>query len=121
MVEELPSEIRSWINKLVEPLNSFMLSVRSGLNKGLTINDNMSGAIKTADVANNVATLKYTSTRKPVAILLGKWTNTSDSTWEPTTGIAIDWSIGSGDVLTVQFYGLNTADKYTVNLVIFDD
>ena len=120
ILEDLSKEAQKLVGPIVAPLNSFMLSIRNGLDKGLTINDNLSGALKIVTVNNNVVNFSYPSTRLPKAVMLGGWTNTSDSTWTPTTGISLSWYYSQQSVY-VTFYGLNTADKYSVSLVIFDD
>jgi hypothetical protein len=136
--EEIPSEPRKWIGKLIDPLNSFMLSIKNGLNKGLTINDNMSGALKTVTVTNNTVAFSYETNQNPKAVIIGGWSDLTNSAWVPTTytytdtvpdpdvvvvvtsGISLKWSYADS-VITCTFYGLDSSHKYNVNLVIFND
>lgn len=121
IMEDLPTEVQKWVDKLVNPINSFMLTIRTGLNKNLTINENLSGAIKTVLVINGAVSFRYTSSRKPTALLVGKWYNKTDNTWTPTTGIDVSWSYNGIDTITATFYGLENTNDYNITLVILDD
>jgi hypothetical protein len=120
ILEDLSKEARKLIGPLVGPLNNFMLTIKNGLDKGITINDNLSGALKVVDVANNKVNFTYPSSRLPKAVILGGWTNTSDTSWTPSSGVSISWYYSQQSIY-VTFYGLNATDKYNVSLVIFDD
>jgi hypothetical protein len=138
ILEDLSSEAQKLVGPLVNPLNNFMLTIKNGLNKGITINDNLSGALKIVNITGNTTSFSYASTRSPKAVILGGWTDVTDSTWVPvtttfapnpalplvtvtvTSGVSINWTYADGDI-TITFYGFNSAHKYTVSLVIFDD
>lgn len=121
IVETFDKEQRSWVSKLAAPLNNFMLTVRNGLDKNITVNDNLSGAIKTVSVVSGAASFKYTSSRPPKCVIIGKWRNITDSTWTPSTGIAVYWTYSAENVINCTFYGLNNTDNYEMNLLILDD
>lgn len=120
IVEDLPSNIQDWITKVTNPINSFMLSIKNGLNKGITVNDNLSGAIKTLEVSNNAIKFSYISNRPPKIVCVGGWIDRTDTTWTPSTGVCVDWEYADNEI-SCTFYGLNTAHKYYVNLIILDD
>ena len=121
VIEDMPKDVRGWIDKLLSPLNSFMLNIRSGLNKNITINDNLSGAIKGFNVSGGSTSLRYTSSRPPKAVMLGSWRDLTDSTWTPSNGIALSWTYDGKSELSVTFYGMHATDNYYVTLLILDD
>ena len=118
--EDFDKEVQKWISKLADPLNNFMLTMKNGLNKGMTVNDNMSGAIKTLQVSKGSISFSYESSRQPKTIMLGGWVNLDNSAWAPTGGIGLKWVYGESQV-TCTFYGLHATNKYNITLVIFDD
>ena len=121
ITETLPPEVQKWVGQISEPLNSFMLTMKNGLAKGITINDNLSGALKVLTVTGNVVDFSYVSSRPPKAVILGGWTCTTNATWAPTTvGVSMKWTNTDGAIFCT-FYGFDAAEKYTVSLVIFDD
>lgn len=120
ITEDFSKEVQKWIPKLADPLNNFMLTMKNGLNKGITINENMSGEVKTILVTGGTVSFSYESSRQPKAVMLGNWVNLDDSAWAPTAGIGLKWSYGER-VVTCTFYGLDATDKYNITLVIFDD
>jgi hypothetical protein len=103
-----------------------MLTIRNGLNKGITINENLAGAIKTVEIPKittpaTTRSVEFSYARSPKALILGNWTNITDSSWVPTTvGISLRW-VFTGTTVICYFYGLDTTDKYSINLVIFED
>ena len=138
--EDMPFKVQKWIDKLISPLNSFMLTVRNGLNKGMTINDNMAGAIKKVLVRGNAVEFAYKSTRVPQAVIVGYWRDVTSASWTPTTakiehsdyadgaspvvtvtsGVTLSWSF-TNDAISCVFYGLDSTHTYSVNLIIFED
>ena len=127
VVEDFPSEVQKWIDKLVTPLNSFMLSVRTGMDKNLTVNENLSGAIQSLTVSSSdgstmSTSIRYVSSRNPKVVILGYWRNKTDSSWVPANdGISLKWSYDGKSKLSLTFYGLNAAHTYSINLLILDD
>lgn len=121
ITEDLPSEVTKWVGKLVEPLNNFMLTMRNGLNKGVTVNDNMSGSVKSYSVTGNTLTFEYKSARAPKIVLLGGWVDLTTPTWTPTTlpGIC-KWSYANERV-ECTFLGLESTHRYSITLLILDD
>jgi hypothetical protein len=121
ITEDLPNEVTKWVGKLVDPLNNFMLTMRNGLNKGITVNDNMAGSIKTYTVIGNSLTFEYKSSRRPSVVLLGGWVDLTINTWTPTTlpGIC-KWDYAN-EKLNCTFLGLDSTHRYLITLLILDD
>ncbi len=120
ITEDLPAEVKDWVAKIVDPINNFMLTIKNGLNKGITVNENLSGSIKSFQLSGGTLTFSYGSSRPPQIVVLGSWTNLSDSSWTPTSGIGLKWSY-TNEVITCTFYGMDATDKYSVTLIILDD
>lgn len=79
-------EQASWIEKLIQPINSYFEANSQALNKGLTIGDNFAGAIKTVEL-NGVFPLAVTwgLALRPVSVLVG---NVQRSDGSPTYTVA---------------------------------
>jgi hypothetical protein len=118
LVESLPSDVRKWVSALVDPLNSFMLSMKIGLNKGITINDNLAGAIKTLTVSGGAVEFAYGN--NPKAVIIGNIVDLTTSGDAPTTGVGLSWGF-TGTTIACTFHGLETGHKYNITLVIFED
>ncbi len=117
VVDQLPKDVQKWIGLVVDPLNSFMLTIKNGLNKGITINDNLSGAVKTVTVSGNSVEFTYESSRAPKAVIVGNVVCTSS--WTPVAW-SHTWNYSTG-IINCTFYGLDSTKKYQVTFVIFDD
>ena len=124
LVEDMPSAVQDWIGKIAEPLNNFMRTLKTGLDKDVTVNDNLSGAIKTVRIpANNPLTIKfvYTSKRPPKVVLVGNWVDRTGTT-TLTTGVYAEWSFDGRNVITIHSVtGLTVTHTYDVTFLILDD
>lgn len=119
--EILPTDVQKWIGKVLDPINSFLSQVKTGMDKGLSVNDNLRGAIKTVKVENgSQATVQYDTGYNPKIIVVGKVEDLTDLSWVPTYHIGVTWRY-DGSKLTVTFYGLNNAHSYLINLLILED
>jgi len=73
-VEEFPQEFRSWLTKLVGPVNDFLNQVTLILNQGITFADNVVGVdhlytfTYTSDAVNFPLNFQWTSLQKPLAL-----------------------------------------------------
>ena len=119
LTESLPAEVRKWISLVIDPINSFMLSVKNGLNKGITVNENMAGAIKTVKVTSGAVEFAYTSGSQPQAVIIGRVVDLTTTNDHPTTGVGLTW-VYTGTTIACTFYGLE-AHTYNITLVIFDN
>jgi hypothetical protein len=120
LTEALPAEVRKWIAFVIEPINSFMLTIKNGLNKGITINENMAGAIKTVRVSGGAVSFAYTSSSRPQAVLIGNLEDLTTAGDHPGTAIGLKWNY-DGSVINCTFYGLEASHNYNITLVIFDN
>lgn len=111
ILEDLSTQAAKLVGPIVAPLNNFMLTIKNGLDKGLTINDNLSGALKIVTTTNNTVNLSYPSNRLPKAVILGGWTDTTDGSWVPKAGFQVSFTAATTDVCTSYTHGLRNGEK----------
>ncbi len=116
-VEEFPSDVRSWMGKLVNPLNKFFEQAYLALTNGLTIGDNLKGQKFNLDIAANQPypiKVKWNLNERPTALLLGYIAE------DPSGGVipahSMQWSIDSGSI-SVTFSGLDSNTKYKATII----
>jgi hypothetical protein len=113
IVEEFPNEVRSWLKKLIEPLNRFLEQVYYALVNGLTIRDNLKAQVKSVTVlANQTYPLKtaWDLNERPTAVLVAQIT---ESTAGTVPVYSLSWVYDNGTI-ELTFVGLNSAKKYNV-------
>lgn len=127
VVEDFSRDIQGWIGKLIEPLNSFMSKVKSGLDKNITVNDNLAGQIKTltvkAESPFKPLSFSYNSLRGPRCVLIGGYSRRDINTEVLTASVTCQWYYDANRaVITVQnITGLTTDKTYYVTFLILDD
>lgn len=117
-INDMPSEQRSWIGKLLEPLNQFMTQTSTALTNGLVIADNnRTVKITTTIAANQVYPMTYNLKalkEKPSMVLIGAL-RTTDGT-SITDAFSVTWSYNDG-ILSYTLLGLNASSKYEITLI----
>jgi hypothetical protein len=127
VVEDFSKDIQGWIGKLIEPLNSFMSKVKSGLDKNITVNDNLAGQIKTLTVKVEspfkLLSFSYKSLRGPRCVLIGGFSNKDDPNEVLTNPVTCQWYYDANrSVITVQnVTNLTVSDTYYLTFLILDD
>lgn len=117
-INDMPAEQRSWIGKLLEPLNQFMTQTSTALTNGLVIGDNSRSVKITATIAASQAypmtyNLKDLKS-KPSMVLIGAL-RTTDGT-SISSAFSVTWSYNDG-ILSYTLLGLNSASKYEITLL----
>lgn len=112
---------KSWIDKLIQPLNTFFEGVSSALGKGLTFADNFDGEVKTIETSG-VYPIKIAWTRKnrPRAVWVVDWAAKSGSTPTITSAVQVQWANGTDGSLQINaIVGITpTASAvYTVKII----
>jgi hypothetical protein len=121
-------EAPSWIEKLINPLNSFMSIVYETLNKNITFKDNITSTIKelsfktlsTYESASSWETLKFSSGLKNRAIgcMILQIYEDSNTYIPITNAVHVDWLDLNG-IITIQFIsGLTDSTDYIVRFLI---
>lgn len=114
IVEEFPVEVRSWLKKLIEPLNRFLEQVYYALVNGLTVKDNLKAQVNTVtlDAAATTAKLSWNLNERPTAVFVA---NISDETGAVVSPYSMSWVFNNGQVeLTLN--GLS-ANKHTLTIL----
>ena len=117
-INDMPSEQRSWIGKLLEPLNQFMTQTSTALTNGLVLADNnRTVKITTTIAANQVYPMTYNLKalkERPSMVLIGAL-RTTDGT-SITDAFSVTWSYDDG-ILSYTLLGLNASSKYEITLI----
>lgn len=118
--EDFGKEQRKWIGKLLQPLNSFMQSVVSSLDRNLSVNQNMQGQIKAVPFkGGGTVSFKYEPNQRPAVLLVGRVIDSTGAT--VSTGVtATDWTDdGAGNITVNAISNLTSGRSYTISFLIF--
>ena len=119
-MEDFQSQ-KNWIGKLIDPLNSFMSSLVTNLNKGLTINENMMGFTKSFDVMGGGFPIYIPNDlkSKPIAITIGNIYIKATPAETIGTAATLEWEYAGSQLKIKNITGLTNNIKYTVTVVVF--
>jgi len=118
--EDFDKDQRKWIGKLLQPLNSFMQSVVSALDKNITVNQNMQGQIRSISVTGGTGvSFKYSPAQRPAVLTIGKVIDlTGAAITDPV--VCSDWEDdGAGNITVKSISNLVSGRKYTITFLIF--
>lgn len=123
--EDLP-ESPDWVNNLLSPVNSFMDTVYRSLNKSLTFQDNIQGAIRDLEFRTSAT---YTSgdftpvafsygsgSVRPAGVLLLQIRAGSGQVIKQA--VTLQWSENNGTVSIDYVSGLADSSQYFIRVVI---
>ena len=116
ILEDLPAEQRSWMKKVIEPLNRFLEQTYFALVNGLTIRDNLKAQISDSTVEiNQVYPVKiaWTLNERPSAVLVAL---IQDDLGSAIPAYSMTWTLDSG-VLKLTFNGLTATNKYNLKIL----
>lgn len=119
--EDFPSE-RSWIGKLLQPLNQFLESTNLALDKGLTITDNLDQQTVQVTVTGNEEVSFPIKTRsKPLGVVVSR-VELIEGSDAPTAAVQpVSWEVDStNNIVTIDSWhgGLNASSRYRITLWI---
>ncbi len=117
--EDFPEQA-SWIGRLIDPINSFVERTVAVLNKGLTVGDNMAGAMKLVEV-NGTWPVKvaWELSARPMSVLVGNVYRTDGASFSLTDAVQVQWQFNQSGQLQIDgVTGItpSSADKYKVLL-----
>lgn len=129
LAEDFQSQ-RSWIDKLIYPINQFMSSVWNALNKGLTFKENISSDMK--EISIKSTDLPYTFSHNikgrvdSILVLKAKYdpnrngTNPEDPL---TSGLNVEfYDNGKGQVVITRIGGLLSNNRfYSIKLLMLPE
>lgn len=114
ILDDFPTEVRKWLTKLIEPLNSFQEKVYAALTNGITVADNLKSLKSTQvlDAGQTLIKIKYTLNEKPSFVAVE--VSSQDGSPVPPWSKVIKEENGT---LFVTFNGLSGSVKYNVTIV----
>ncbi len=119
LIEDFPDDARSWLGKLIDPLNQFMTQVATALTQGLVIFDNSKSVTFNVDIiANQTYPLTYNLAslkQRPTAVLIGQLTQSDESA--PSNAYALHWKYNDG-TLSYTLIGLDASKSYKATIVV---
>lgn len=123
-LEDFPSQ-KTWISPFLLTMNQFMTTVVTALSKGITLVDNTTSDIKyitlnSVPTADAPASVAWTKTQIPIAVLVGNIQTTS-GTPVLTNAVQIQWAMSSSNssLQITNVIGITPSDteKYVLTLV----
>lgn len=100
LLEDFPDQAE-WIEKLLQPVNQYMEQSAAAL-RALTINDNMSGAIKTVELDGTLPVKIAWSGAKPVSVLVGNVYRSDSATFALTAAVQVQWEYDQSGSLSIS-------------------
>jgi hypothetical protein len=119
ILEDFNSEVRPWLGKLLQPLNTFMEQTLSALSNGLTITSNFKAKkyeVTVAAAQSYPMKLAYNLNERPTEVRIAYLVEDSGSPSTPTNPYSVYWQYTDGG-LQVTFIGLDPAKRYKIILV----
>lgn len=112
---------QKWAEKLTIPLNSFMESVQRALSNGLTITDNMAGAIKVVEVNGTWPVKLAWDMGRPVSVLVGNVVRSDGVSFTLTDAVQVQWQYNQNGQLQIDgVTGItpSASNKYKLTLQV---
>ena len=109
LAEDYPGQA-NWIRPMFLVLNNFMETVVDGLNRGLTVTDNMVGSILTqvftsAPSSSSPVSIGWSQSLTPTAVLVGR---VSGGTVSAAPGISWQMNSANTAILITGMFGVST-------------
>lgn len=99
--EDYPNQ--QWIQPLLTTLNAFMEQVVAALNKGLTVTDNLSGAVFTVELDGNFPLkLAWSLPQKPVSVLVGNCYRSDGASFTLSSAVQVQWQYNQAGQLEID-------------------
>lgn len=124
IVEDYPSQ-KSWIDRLLYPLNQFLTSISTGLQNGITFQENLLSQIQTVTLNNNTAELpilfKWNFQVKPQGLLLVNIQDVSTTPQPFSSAVFPTWTYldQSKQFRISSISGLVANQRYTLTFLVF--
>ncbi len=115
----------SWINGIIDPINTFMESVYTTLNKNVTLNDNIASFVKEltyrtpSTYPSGVLNVSFTNALKTKAIGVLVMQAVDNSSYTPVQIGNVPWIEDNSGIVIYGIEGLSASKSYNIRLVIF--
>jgi len=113
--EDFAKDEQELVSKLSGPINNYVLQ----LNSILTNNASITALFETYRVSGNQSLTISSSITQPFGVLLVGWRNLSTPGEELAVAPSIQWSANGAGNVTIRPIGLEPADDYQINIIIF--
>lgn len=116
ILEELPSEVRGWFQKVTTVLNPYLDVTYQALNRGLTVADNFKAQSYTQTLQPGQTKLKlaYRLNERPIEVRIAQLI-ASDGT-VPTSAPYCHWQYVN-ETIEATIVGLDSLKKYSITLI----
>lgn len=119
-LEAFPSDVRTWAEALIVPLNAFLVQVYKILTNGITIRDNMKARTYSVELPAGATypykiKQSYTMNERPIMVVIGQIIEEGAQVIVPPP-VAFTWVLNQG-VLELYFDGLDNTKKYSATIV----
>jgi hypothetical protein len=119
-------EAPSWVNGIIEPVNTFMESTYQALNKNITLQENIASFIKEliyttpSTYPSGVADVSFMNTlrTRPIGVLLMQAYDKATYV-APAGPVYVPWIEDNGTITISTITGLAASKSYLIRLAIF--
>ncbi len=115
-------EQAGWIEKLVAPINEYFERSTGAMNRSLTVNDNLSGEIRTVEVDGTYPLkLAWSLSARPAVVIVGNTVKSNGTSLTLTDAVQVQWSFNQAGQLQIDsVIGVtpSSAVKYKLTLLI---
>lgn len=113
----------SWVDLIINPLNSFMENVYQTLNRNVTFPQNIACQIKTISYVTpstypTMDDLKFMSTLKTKATGVMLWQIVDANYLPPPGPVYVPWTEDNGSIVIKPLTGLVASKTYTLTLLV---
>ena len=123
--EDFPEQ-KSWIGKLLSPINEFFNLVSSALDESLTFDDNFNAQtkdisfIKTATYPSLDTPVSFASTvkGKPIGVLIINAVEDKDNPQPLVNAVTLSWTFAENTVKITGITGLTNDEKYAIKFLV---
>ena len=119
IIEDFPDQ-KSWIQKLIYPINAFMEMVFLNLNKGLTFNENMLAFTKEVPfIGGSSASFKNIMKVRPVGLWIIDARQADDYNAILSSALYADWTYNQNNEIVINnISGLTAGKKYIITFAV---
>lgn len=117
IIEKFPEQA-GWVGGMITPINSFMDDIVNGLNKRLTIRENLNGDILSFTTSGQYPIkIKWDRPTKPTIGWIGGISRVNGATIDLTTAVTLIWSYNQeGQVQIDNLIGLDDSASKTYKI-----
>jgi hypothetical protein len=119
ILQDFPSDVQKWLEKLLQPLNSMTEQVISALQNNLTLKDNLKSKTYELTIQADQSypiTLAYPLSERPTDVRVSYCMEDSGSPSVPSSAYCVWWIYDSSSGLKVTMVGLDSSKRYKVNI-----